>query len=206
MRSLLAPPICLSVELRERTREAHAAAEAAFDLPVRLADLETYGELLVALRGFYGQVERSLGAVTGWDRLTPPIDVRARRRAALLDDDLGRLGMAAPTWRPGSEPFFPALASLAAALGCLYVLEGSTLGGQIVARRARAALGEHLPVAFFSGPGGGEVGAKWRAFQTALNAFATMPGQAGVAEEAVLSARATFATLAARLQSSPVAR
>jgi heme oxygenase len=205
MKTVLSPPVSLSVELRERTREAHVAAEAAFALDARLVDLRAYGELLIVLRGFYGQAEVALGAVEGWSQLTPPIDVRSRRRAALLDDDLRRLGIAASTWLPGPPPFVPILGDLAAALGCLYVLEGSTLGGQSVARRARLALGEQLPVRFFAGSGRGEVGPRWRCLQAALDAFGSLQEEPGVVEEAVVTARETFADLASRLQSSPIA-
>jgi heme oxygenase len=201
VRRVVVPPVSLSVELRVRTRDAHVAAEAAFGLNARLADLGAYGELLVALRAFYGAAEDALGTVDGWGRLTPPVDVRSRRRAALLDADLCQLGMTAPV---GRASFVPTLGSLAGALGCLYVLEGSTLGGQIVARRARAALGAYLPVAFFSGPGRGEVGPRWRALQASLDGFGSMSDRSAVAEEAVVTARETFAALAIGLGRAPV--
>jgi heme oxygenase len=196
------PPVSLSVELRERTRDDHVVAEAAFDLNARLADLAAYKGLLMVLRDFYGAAETALGAVTGWEQLTPPVDVRSRWRASLLDDDLRRLGVAATARPPDSRPFSPTLSSLAGALGCLYVLEGSTLGGQIVARRARAALGEQLPVAFFSGPGPNAVRLKWRQLSAALDAFGSLQGGPGMTEEAIVVARGTFAALAGRLDAS----
>ena len=61
------------------------------------------------------------------------IDLAARRRSALLLDDLAFLG--APAAPLPAPPVLPALRSAAQALGCLYVTEGSTLGGRELARR-----------------------------------------------------------------------
>jgi heme oxygenase len=55
------------------------------------------------------------------------------------------------------------------ALGVLYVLEGATLGGAVIARIVRRRLG--VTPAFF-GAGGAAIGARWRAFGAAVDAFA----------------------------------
>ncbi len=196
----------LSVQLRHDTAAAHVAAEAAFALDARLASREAYTELLVALRGFYRPVEAALVGVAGWERLTPPLDVVARRRAALLDEDLARLGR--DEQEPARElnppvlglptPVLPTPGSLAEALGCLYVLEGSALGGRIIARQARRALGEDVPVAFLSSAGRVDLGADWRALQAALDAFGA--DDAPARRVAVSAARDTFGTLGAWLE------
>jgi heme oxygenase len=63
----------------------------------------------------------------------------------------------------------PAFEGAAAALGALYVLEGSTLGGRVLAGRARAVLGDDVPVAFLT-TGGADVPARWAATRALLAA------------------------------------
>lgn len=182
----------LSAQLRDQTRDEHAAAEDAFALDVRLASFAAYGTLLVTLRRLYAPLEQALGVVTGWDRLTPSIDPGSRRRTALIDVDLGALGISPlPTVRPRAT--LPRLTSFSRALGCLYVLEGSTLGGRIVARRARVALGPQCPVAFFSCANSDHLGDDWRALQAALDAFGR--SAPAVSTEVIGAARETFAAM-----------
>jgi heme oxygenase len=86
--------------------------------------------------------------------------------------------------------------TLAHALGLLYVLEGATLGGQLLRRRLGPALGltEERGLAFFTAYGA-EVGPMWRAFADALARFdaATPAGERPAAHAAALdAARAAF--------------
>ena len=190
-----APPIGsrsgLAVVLRAQTAAAHAAAEDAFALDTRLASRGSYGALLALLSGFYRPLEAALAALPGWDRLTPAVDLPARSRAALIDDDLQALGLTIPVQALRHQPV---LDSLAQGLGCLYVLEGSALGGRIVARQASAALGTDLPVSFFANPAGPPLGARWQALQATLDAYGHAAGETACAA-AVLAAQQTFAAL-----------
>ena len=109
--------------------------------------------------------------------------------------------MAIPIAVNESIPDLLPLASLASGLGCLYVLEGSTLGGRIIARRARAALGDELPVTFFTSANRLDPGAEWRTFQAALDAWwSSADEHAG--GEVVAAANQTFRALQARLDSA----
>lgn len=186
----------LSVQLRESTSAAHAAVEAAFALERRLASRDAYNDLLIALRGFYQPVEAALMMVPGWEQLSPPVDVRARCRATLLDNDLGRIDWDA---RGPARVLMPLpLGTLAQALGCLYVLEGSALGGRIVARQVQQMLGDKVPTAFFSSTSRVDLGADWRALQAALDAFGG--GDAPTRRAVVTAAQATFEALSAWLE------
>jgi heme oxygenase len=131
----------------------------------------SYGQLLLALRRFYGPAEDALDQVSGWQALMPPIHIRMRRRAALIDDDLAVLGIDSSRQQRTAPDLLPMLGSLAAAVGCLYVLEGSSLGGQIISARARANLGEKLPVRFFGSADRADSGRDWRSFQLTLDDF-----------------------------------
>lgn len=187
------PPASLAQRLRSATRAAHVEAELAFDLDSRLADRHAYAGLLTALHPFHAGAEASLRRVPGWDDLDPAVDLAGRQRAFLILRDLDALGVAAP---PAGNEWLPELESLAAALGCLYVLEGSSLGGGIVAHRARARLGD-VPVGFFSGSGR-RVGAEWRSLQRALDAFGSASGEP-VRARVVSAAHETFAAFTRRL-------
>ncbi len=180
----------LSVRLREETRAAHADVEVALDARDAFASRAAYGELLQAMRGFLAPVEALLAVAPGWEQLSPPVDVRAFRRVPGLDADLAHLGTAGV--HPPASPV-PRLGGVAQRLGCLYVLEGSALGGPVLAARARAALGADLPLAYFDGVRPGPPGAAWRALCSALDAFGDDDHLAG---RAVAAALATFAALA----------
>ena len=78
----------------------------------------------------------------------------------------------------------PRPTSPAAALGCLYVAEGATLGGRLVARHVehRLGFGPGSGASFFHGYGL-DAGPRWRTFCSALAAAS----RSGVAERAILA-------------------
>jgi heme oxygenase (biliverdin-IX-beta and delta-forming) len=190
--------------LRARTHELHQRAEGLVDLP-SLHTLARYRALLSVLLGFHRPLEQrlarlDLGAVglglgLGLDL---DLDLDARRKAHLLEEDLRCLGVD-PAQVPdcGDLPELPALPE---ALGCLYVLEGSTLGGQVMSRHVREVM-DILPGrggSFFASDGR-DVGAMWRAFCVALEAGC--PGEAQV-ERAGEAAVRTFGSLTQWLAAS----
>jgi heme oxygenase len=149
-------------ELREATREHHDRIERRVDLTRRLASLQDYRELLARLHGFYAPMEVALephaGAIAG-------LDFHGRRKAALLLEDIAALGGGEGPAAGG----LPDVASPEHALGVLYVLEGSTLGGAVIGRMARERLGvTRERGARFFGAYGGSVGSRWRAFGAAV--------------------------------------
>ena len=184
----------LSTHLRSATAHAHEDVELAFDLDARLASREAYAALLVRLHGFYGPVEQAL---EGWVGRLPGVDLAARRRAALLDHDLAALG----TSVSGPSIESPQLPTAGQALGCLYVLEGSALGGRLVLRAARDRLGDDLPVAFFGSVGREHLGADWRALKAALDRHGAEHGAAG-RTAVTAGARETFAAMSRWLRDS----
>ena len=87
-----------------------------------------------------------------------------RSRSALILDDLATLGWSSREVE--SIPLcseLPETASLDQALGCLYVLEGSTLGGSIICRAVQQRLGPSPGRSFFAGYGD-RTGTMWNAF------------------------------------------
>ena len=91
-------------------------------------------------------------------------------------------------------PALPTIGGIPEALGCLYVMEGATLGGQIIRRQAasRLGLGPSSGCSFFSAYGE-QVGPMWRAFRAALADYAT--GAPGAQARVLDAASDTFARL-----------
>jgi heme oxygenase len=186
------------VRLKAATRDAHRRLEEVVDVERRLRTRASYARLLAGLLGFVAPLERRLAATSGWAELQPPVALEQRAKAPLLRADLAALGQqGAPV--EAEARHLPPVTGLSAGLGCLYVLEGATLGGQVVLRHARRALGEEVAGATrYLHSYGPEVGAMWRALQAALDAHARAAG--GAAErEMAQAAGATFAGLEAWL-------
>ena len=70
-------------------------------------------------------------------------------------------------------------------MGCLYVMEGSTLGGKFIARQVQEKLGlsPEAGTAFFSGYGN-ETGARWKTFREALSRHSAETGDEALIIEA----------------------
>jgi heme oxygenase (biliverdin-IX-beta and delta-forming) len=184
-------PSRLLERLREDTRAEHCAIERTLaELTSSSLTRERYCFRLGQLYGFYRPLEPELSRVLQ----SNPVDFPRRTKAHLLRADLEALGRRDTDSLPVCRDL-PALDGAMAGFGCLYVLEGSTLGGQVISRHVRARLGvtPERGGSFFAGYGSA-TGTMWRAFRTALVEHATC---AGHAEEVIDAARSTFATLRA---------
>ena len=163
--------------LRVATHDAHERLEARIDILECASSLPTYKILLQQFYGFYFLLEPRLAEVLA--RELPTFDFEARRKVPLLARDLGVFGVGLdqldvlPACRN-----LPAVKALPGALGCLYVMEGSTLGGKIISRylRERLDLDATNGAAFFNGYGG-ETGRMWRAFGEMLTCWAEETGE-----------------------------
>lgn len=171
--------------LRAETRSAHDRIERDLDWTARLASRAAYAGWLAGLAGFHRPWEEG---VAPW---LDPGFFAARRRSALLVADLAWLGWdRGAIGRIGLCPV-PAVTGRAQALGSLYVLEGSRLGGQVIAREAerRLGVGPQGGCAYFRGHGQ-PTGRLWQGLQAEL---ARLPEPEE--DEAVEAALATFDTL-----------
>jgi len=174
--------------LRQSTAQRHAAIEQllALDAPF---GLDHYGRILCGFEAFLSVWEPALARAL-------PSQLRpwflSRCRGELARRDLASLGLPR---LPAPAPAHLFLPGLPAALGSLYVLEGSALGGQVIARQVARdhGLGPLDGAAYFNG-WGARTGAMWREFQQVLQAHE--PGPQGRAQ-ACASAQATFDGLSA---------
>jgi heme oxygenase len=137
--------------LRAATRANHEAVDAAFG-HFQLTDAADYGAFLTAHARALPAVESVLADVPGLPALRP--------RVPLLHADLAALGLALPQPLPLPAPTDPATA-----FGMAYVIDGSRLGGGMLARQVPA----DLPRAYLSDT---HLPGEWRAFGHALDAAA----------------------------------
>jgi heme oxygenase len=140
------------------------------------------------LWGLYSPLENAL-AVIDW--VGAETLVRARRKTPWLVADLTALGID-PAHLPQARAL-PAITNSADVLGVLYVLEGATLGGQVVLRWLTERLGLSATdgAQFFSSYGP-RVGLMWRAYLETLEHFGVDPDVGDRIESAALSTFAVF--------------
>lgn len=174
----------LHARLRAATGPAHAALERDLDWQARVATLTGYRGLLARLHGFHAAWEPAIGAALADAAFLDP-----RRRLALLAEDLAGLGLPPAAIDALPRPSPAPIADAASALGALYVLEGSTLGGRVIARHVARVHGADAPCAYYRAHGS-RGGAMWTAFRGRLDAVP----EAG-APAAAAAAVATFEAL-----------
>ena len=187
-------PTSLAARLRSETRADHLRVERRLltggwlDDPVRYRML--VGRLYQLHVHLEQAVERFRDAFTGLD-----LDSRARSR--LLLADLASLG--SEMGERGDEASLE-FASPASVLGALYVVEGSTLGGQVIAELLRRRLGVDASngAAGFD-PYGAETVARWAQFTGYLGSWVENP------DDVVTGARDLFEYYEAFVLKAPVA-
>lgn len=187
--------------LKDQTHHLHEQIEKTVDLEARLGSVEAYVGLLARFHGFYAPLEARLGALDGYGAIG--LDLTQRLKTPRLIADLRALGLSpAEVEALPRCARLPSVPAIAEALGCLYVTEGATLGGQIVKRRVASRLGlaPGHGCSFF-GSYGEEVGLLWKDFRAILGQYAAQhPG----AEQRVVSAAAdTFTRLNAWVAGAP---
>lgn len=119
---------------------------------------------MVVVRSFFGLHGGAEDRLGEWLGDLPGLEFDVRRRAPCLGADLVALGD-----DPASTPRAPAppLTGIPEALGFLYVLEGSSLGGKAI-EKALSGLGADMTGLSFLNPYGAATGERWRAFLAVL--------------------------------------
>jgi heme oxygenase len=179
--------------LRDATRDLHAETEEV--AAVTQGGLERYVWFVARQYGFTAPLEPRLAAAPGL--AATGLDLERRRRAHLFAADLLHLGVH-PARLPRCEGL-PRVDGAARALGALYVLEGSTLGGAFLL----AHLGRTLGISATAGasglaPYGHALREMWVAYADALDGFVRASPQA--APEVIDAARETFEAMLAWLR------
>lgn len=158
-------PSTLAVVLRHATAELHAAVER-LPLMARLTSTgvtrHDYLDYLMAMARVYGSLEAPC-IDTLDERLRHDLGIRPKLPAILVD--LMRYGQRQPPTR--GDATRPLQADRA--LGGLYVLEGATLGGRVIARHLRRCLGKTLGSTTFLDFHGEQTSQAWKGFSGVLN-------------------------------------
>jgi heme oxygenase len=173
--------------VRAETRAHHQKLETKLPFDERL-NLARYQELLAKFWGLFDPLEAALANLD----LADSLEVRKRQRSALLIRDLQATGLTSQQLSvlPRCD-HVPRLNTNAQALGCMYVLEGSRLGGQFVSKLVLQQLGltERSGCSFFSSDGA-EVAPMWRKFCDIVRESVHSPEDRS---KFVVAARSTFA-------------
>lgn len=155
-----------AAHVKKETSLLHAALEE--EMMPRLLQVKSnsdYARLLQLFYGYFHPLEEILsGFITG-DMLP---GYPERRKSGWLLQDLAALGYAAGP--VATAQMLPSISSPSSAMGALYVMEGSTLGGKHILLQLKKQL-PTLPTAscsFFSGYGA-HTGPMWKSFVAALN-------------------------------------
>lgn len=188
-------PVILE-QLEQGTRDLHARIERRVPLLHPDLHIDRYRAFLESMFGFYQPFEDALASFP-WQRAG--MDFDRRRKTHLLIDDLRRLGhddASLASLRRCHD--LPCPADLLEALGCLYVVEGATLGGRILVRNVQRALGlTHVSGCAFLTSYGNAVDCMWRSFGEALVRVVQDTAEPGpmAPPGMVTAARDTFARL-----------
>ncbi len=180
--------------LRSATAAAHEDLDSALDVLERPWDAALHRRWLELTWGLLAPLERALGEQAQADPAA--LEVAGRVRADLALDDLRALGVPeAELARLPECPDVPAVPDRAAALGVRYVLDGSTLGGRLIARTVVAA---GVPAAATTSLTGREgTGRRWRETTAAVEAAGAdaLPGMTAAALATFAAYRAWLAPL-----------
>lgn len=161
----------LSDYLKQHSRKDHDSIENSIDLVKCATNPLIYTKMIKAFYGYYFPMEKVFDHFKN-EFNEMGVDVKARHKIKLLEDDLRHLGLSDEEIKVlESCTEIPAITNIAEAMGALYVLEGSTLGGQIIFRQlGKAGIlvnGEDRGRFFKSY--GNETALMWSAFKESLN-------------------------------------
>ena len=155
----------LSIKIKEATRIPHQQVEKKVVLRIKAIRNETdYADLLKYFYAYFNAVEQAVAPyITA--QLLP--DIRDRRNASYIKADIEALGASVDEL---PDSLTPAINNVAQAIGALYVLEGSIMGGPYIVQMLQKS-GLSKGFSFFSGYGEAS-GQKWAAFTHVLNTIA----------------------------------
>lgn len=154
-------------ELRAQTAPQHQQLESRLNI---LESVQSRGDLLRHLQRFYHWIQPVEELITPSANQLP-IEWKKRSRAKALAADIEFLGGSQSPPSVNDQLNVPPL-SEAATLGILYVLEGSTLGGQVITGKFKDRFGLSADAGLrFYGGRGRDTAVYWREFLAVLEDF-----------------------------------
>ncbi|MGG2399158.1 biliverdin-producing heme oxygenase [Pseudomonas sp. SH1-B] len=197
-REVPVPPVLQ--DLRAETVELHVSLEKKLPFFSARFDTHAFQRLMQAYYGFYLPLEHAL---LDGDATPTDFDLVPRLKAPTLRKDLHALGLSAEAIAclPICQSL-PVIDCEASNLGVLYVLEGATLGGQILRREMASRLDLNADNgAAFLDIYGADTGRRWRNF---IDYLSSRPLDTVERKAVVIAAQATFSCFERWLESREV--
>lgn len=171
------------IRLKEETLQAHLALEKLMfgeKLRAEKLELQEYRKLILVHFFVVEAIERALQE-EGWMQFLGGLMYEKRRKLPALQADLQVLGISEPS-NPVEIDFFKTAPQV---LGALYVVEGSTLGGEIIHRKLRKSASLSTLQAFnYFGVYGNAIRENWINFKNYLGENIHNPQELQLAVEA----------------------
>ncbi|MCC4596127.1 biliverdin-producing heme oxygenase [Xanthomonas campestris pv. phormiicola] len=181
-----AVPLTASRLLREATVQQHLAVEQLPAMRALMRERLSVGDYVQVLRRHHAVLAGWEQREAAWLHASGDVHWRYQPRSPLLEQDLAALRATSPLPAPAPLPVAHANGSR---WGMLYVVEGSRLGGRVIARQLRQTLPGVAPALAYFELGDADP-ASWRRFQQRLEQALPTPQSR---QAAVDGARAMFA-------------
>lgn len=152
----------INEQLKESTQPSHQALEKKMVSMIKtIRTRQDYVNFLKLMYGYYSALERRV------QDYVSDMEIGKRRKAERLLEDISYFEASGT---PDICHDLPPISSHAEALGAMYVMEGSTMGGKTIARMIEGQAGINGPsgFSFFNGYGE-ETGRMWEEFKAFLN-------------------------------------
>ncbi|OQD41900.1 hypothetical protein BUL40_13685 [Croceivirga radicis] len=171
--------------LKNDTKAAHVRVEKVMVKELKaINSLEDYGKLLERLFLFYNPLESKVHQYI--DQAILP-DIEKRKHTQWILKDLKALNYTVNT---STESKTQQITSTAYAVGVLYVMEGSTMGGQIISKMLKKQLGANTSTYYFDSYSD-ETMDMWLSFKNSIAQYETHLDK----EEVFKGANETFSSL-----------
>jgi len=172
----------LSTYIKEATKAAHQELEGKVVRKLKaIRSNEDYANVLKYFYAYFNALEKAIRPYIT-ERLLP--DYASRRNSGYLKEDIEELGSGINDLPPVT---IPAISSVTEALGALYVMEGSIMGGPYIVQMLQKN-GIDKGFSFFSGYGA-DTGRMWNNFTSVMNRNITAEKDQAIAVD---SANETF--------------
>ncbi len=193
-KSLTIKPISNSLfaRLRVETQVEHEQIENKIRIFSGAFSKQDYVHLLTAFRCFYFLYEKQL--LSQVHILPGSFEINSRMKIPLLDADLKNFKKIQFL----EIPRIPAANSLAQIVGAMYVVEGATLGGQVIYRQLQKTLSLSLDSTHFFRGYNELTGQMWSKFKVEAEKIIDLENF----DEVIASAKYTFLCLADWLEST----
>ncbi|GAA4322843.1 hypothetical protein GCM10023149_23420 [Mucilaginibacter gynuensis] len=173
----------LSTKIKEATQSAHQQLEKKVVLKLKAVRSNAdYADVLKHFYAYFNALENAIRPYVTADVLP---DYSTRRDSAYIKNDIEELGADVNELPP---VVVPQIGNVVEALGALYVMEGSIMGGPYIVQMLQKG-GVDKGFSFFSGYGQ-DTGRMWATFTDVLNQAASTEADEAVA---INTANETFA-------------